>query len=259
MTGHVHIKSLIILFAVFFLTAACSIGVWETGKSDRDLEETVAFQGTMLARLSTQALGQEQTNEAQWDVISYLATQMPFALDLITPIPPGITITPTPYQTIETPTPYPMCTPPACAPDEMYYCPGECPGGCGTTCATATPGASSGIGQVWGEICYPSESIPAMTLYFQNTSTLQTLSFSIEENQTSYRYELPAGVYIAFAWLPDGEFGGSYSEYVLCGGGENCTNHSLVPFLVQGDHVTTGVDICDWYGDPGLLPPVPGG
>lgn len=39
----------------------------------------------------------------------------------------------------ETATPAPMCTPPACAEDEVYYCPGDCPGGCGTICATVTP------------------------------------------------------------------------------------------------------------------------
>ncbi len=39
-----------------------------------------------------------------------------------------------------TPTPVIMCTPPACQPNESYYCPGQCPGGCGTTCATNTPG-----------------------------------------------------------------------------------------------------------------------
>ncbi len=39
-----------------------------------------------------------------------------------------------------TPTPIIMCTPPACQPNESYYCPGQCPGGCGTTCATNTPG-----------------------------------------------------------------------------------------------------------------------
>jgi hypothetical protein len=37
------------------------------------------------------------------------------------------------------PTPFPLCTPPACAEGEDYYCPGECPGGCGTTCATPSP------------------------------------------------------------------------------------------------------------------------
>jgi len=35
-------------------------------------------------------------------------------------------------------TPMPVCTPPPCGPDEVYYCPGDCPGGCGTICVTAT-------------------------------------------------------------------------------------------------------------------------
>jgi|GEM_PF-131097 len=39
----------------------------------------------------------------------------------------------------ETLTPMPLCTPPACAAGEVYYCSGDCPGGCGTTCATVTP------------------------------------------------------------------------------------------------------------------------
>ncbi len=37
------------------------------------------------------------------------------------------------------PTPMPVCTPPPCGPDEVYYCPsGDCPGGCGTICVTPT-------------------------------------------------------------------------------------------------------------------------
>lgn len=51
---------------------------------------------------------------------------------------PNASITPTT-------TPYVMCTPPACASDEIYYCPGECPGGCGTICVTPTAGASAPI------------------------------------------------------------------------------------------------------------------
>ena len=45
--------------------------------------------------------------------------------------------------TVEVPTLMPVCTPPACGPDEVYYCAGECPGGCGTTCATPTPAGGS--------------------------------------------------------------------------------------------------------------------
>ena len=37
----------------------------------------------------------------------------------------------------------PVCTPPPCATDEVYHCPGKCPGGCGTQCATPTPGPTA--------------------------------------------------------------------------------------------------------------------
>jgi hypothetical protein len=61
-----------------------------------------------------------------------------------TPLPPPSTDTPTPtVEPIDEHggdlTPPPVCTPPACQPGEVYYCPGDCPGGCGTQCATPTP------------------------------------------------------------------------------------------------------------------------
>jgi hypothetical protein len=38
----------------------------------------------------------------------------------------------------QTTTPRPVCTPPLCKENEVYYCPEACPGGCGTECATPT-------------------------------------------------------------------------------------------------------------------------
>jgi hypothetical protein len=32
-----------------------------------------------------------------------------------------------------------VCTPPACEPGEVFYCPESCPCGCGVECATRTP------------------------------------------------------------------------------------------------------------------------
>jgi hypothetical protein len=52
-----------------------------------------------------------------------------------------------------TPTPQVQCTPPACWPGEVFYCPGRCPGGCGTICATVTPG---------GQIAPAPTSTPAL-------------------------------------------------------------------------------------------------
>lgn len=39
-------------------------------------------------------------------------------------------------------TPTVVCTPPACQPGEVLYCPGQCPGGCGYRCGTPTPTAT---------------------------------------------------------------------------------------------------------------------
>lgn len=54
-----------------------------------------------------------------------------------TPTPGGATLAP--GSATPTPSPGPVCTPPLCASDETFYCPGVCPGGCGTTCATRPP------------------------------------------------------------------------------------------------------------------------
>lgn len=62
-------------------------------------------------------------------------TAVPTAIIDTTPVSP----TPEPISDI----PVPMCTPPACQTNEVYYCEGDCPGGCGVICATVTsaPGA----------------------------------------------------------------------------------------------------------------------
>jgi serine protease len=58
-----------------------------------------------------------------------------------TPSPPTATFTPMPPLT-PTVTVMPVCTPPACQPGEVLYCPsGDCPQGCGIQCATPTPQA----------------------------------------------------------------------------------------------------------------------
>ncbi len=58
----------------------------------------------------------------------------PTALPTLTP---SRLASPTPPPTMR-----PVCTPPPCEPNEVYFCPGDCPGGCGTTCATPTPGSA---------------------------------------------------------------------------------------------------------------------
>jgi len=126
------------------------------------------------------------------------------------------------------------------------------------TSIPVTPTPTPGPGTVTGRICFPSERIPAMTAYFQNINTNQVIEMAIGENQPSYGIDLPAGEYIAYAWLPDFVMGGLYSEFVLCGLGADCTDHTPTPFQVEPSRATNGIDLCDWYGRPDDVPVPPG-
>lgn len=133
-----------------------------------------------------------------------------------------------------------------------------------TLAAQVLPAAETGgglqapTGLVEGSICYPSEGIPPMTLYLQLSGSTEVLVFPIAQNQSSFSAEVLAGSYTAFAWLPDFSIGGSYSQAVGCGLTADCTDHSLVEFEVTGGGITTGVQVCDWYGAPGDVPLPPG-
>ena len=117
--------------------------------------------------------------------------------------------------------------------------------------------ASSLTGSASGRVCYPSEMIPAMTAFFQDTSRGKITELTILEQQASYTVELPPGQYIAFAYLSSGaDFGGSYSNAVPCGLSVECTDHSPLPFDVKVGESTEGIDLCDWYA-PEIMPPNP--
>jgi len=110
--SNVWVIGLVSIFLMFvFVFAACTLSA--TIIPDAALGETLSAQSTWIAHLSTQVAGQEQKNDSQWEAIGNLYTQMPYALGIITPTPPGQVNhpTPTPYvpidsSTMQTPTPY---------------------------------------------------------------------------------------------------------------------------------------------------------
>ena len=111
----------------------------------------------------------------------------------------------------------------------------------------ADPGSTQ-TGAVTGKVCFPSEVIPAMNVYFRNTTNGELSEFANPENQSDFSFELPAGTYEAFAYLQNGEGGGgSYSQFVPCGLSVDCADHSLLAFDVQPQQTTTNIEICDWY------------
>ncbi len=99
-------------------------------------------------------------------------------------------------------------------------------------------------GTVAGNICYPSEFNPPMTLYFERVGTGQIIQFSIPENQMTYSFLLPNGNYFAYAWAPGYNLEGAYVN----------DDGTLKPFLVQGGQTTSGIRICDWRAEPHSRP-----
>lgn len=110
------------------------------------------------------------------------------------------------------------------------------------------------LGTVIGAICYPSEGIPPMDLYFLNVGTQVVSPFPHLNGSASYSVALDPGTYVAYAYPQGYSIGGAYSEAVLCGLTINCTDHSLVEFDVFAGQTTSDIDICDWYGDPSDVP-----
>jgi hypothetical protein len=94
-------------------------------------------------------------------------------------------------------------------------------------------------GTVTGEICYPSEFTPAMTLYFQQVDTNQITQFSIPENHMTFSVLLPKGTYYAYAWAPGFNLEGAYVN----------GDRTLKAFVVEGGRTTAGIRICDWQID----------
>ncbi|MBW8010135.1 MAG: carboxypeptidase regulatory-like domain-containing protein [Chloroflexi bacterium] len=128
-----------------------------------------------------------------------------------------------------------------------------------TTPTTSPPATDPVInpdpnGVVNGTVCFPSEFIPEMTIYLQEINTNNTTEVNIAENQNVFSQQVPSGTYIAYAWLLDFSIGGSYSQAVPCGLSVNCIDHSLIQFPVGGGQTVSGIDVCDWYGDPNSVP-----
>lgn len=105
-------------------------------------------------------------------------------------------------------------------------------------------------GTVKGELCYPSEYIPALNITLKNTATGKIYNLTTNLNDKNFEIkDLPEGKYIAYAYsteMPD--YGGGYTQAVPCGLTVACTNHELIEFEVKSGETTENIKICDWYG-----------
>ena len=95
-------------------------------------------------------------------------------------------------------------------------------------------------GEVTGNICYPSEFNPPVTLYFELKGTSQQIQFSIPEDHPTYKVLLPNGTYYAYAWAPGYNLEGAYVH----------PERVMKSFIVKGGQTTTGINLCDWDAYP---------
>ncbi|MBN1311499.1 MAG: hypothetical protein JXB30_08775 [Anaerolineae bacterium] len=126
---------------------------------------------------------------------------------------------------------------------------------------TAEPTQSSPeTGTVSGRICYPSEGVPEVTVYAQSTADNSWVSFDYPGGWGEYTFPgIPPGDYVFFAYVKDESISiaGGYTQAVICGLGAGCDDHSLIAVHIGAGETVEGVDICDWYGPEGSLPPRP--
>lgn len=95
-------------------------------------------------------------------------------------------------------------------------------------------------GTVSGNLCYPSEFNPRMTLYLENAHTGERFSFFMPENEYVYTVLVPAGRYYAYAWAPGYNLEGAYTH----------DNGLMKSFFVESGLTTPFINLCNWSPYP---------
>jgi len=116
-------------------------------------------------------------------------------------------------------------------------------------------------GVVTGSLSYPSSFIPAMTVVaFRVSGPLIDYYYTVtDQNDATYTIsEMSNGEYYIVAYpLENTSFAGGYTQAVPCGLSVECTDHSLIPVLVEGGVTTSNINPGDWYASPGTFPAYP--
>lgn len=136
-----------------------------------------------------------------------------------------------------------------------------------TATVTGTPGLavtpvpsgtpSPGQGSAAGAVCYPAETTPAMTIYYQEQASNTVWALDLAAGQLTHTAVLSPGIYTAYAWLPDFSQGGAYAASGDCDGDPACNPYPLIPFEVVPGSISSGIDICTWPAEPGAIPRPP--
>ena len=113
------------------------------------------------------------------------------------------------------------------------------------------------IGTISGQLSFPSERIPSLTVFALRIDNGLSTYYSIhtEKDQPSYSIEVDPGVYLVFAY--HGDLAGGYTRYVTCGLGLNCSDHIPHQVAVESGDTISSIDLLDWYAPRGTFPERP--
>ncbi len=116
-------------------------------------------------------------------------------------------------------------------------------------------------GTITGSLGYPSEGIPPMGVCAETIDqkelycTYAMLTGSAYTYGQGYELKAPSGTYRVFAHLVTetnakvgytDEYKAYYSQYVFCGMGIECVDHSPITITVKAREHTSVVDPVDW-------------
>jgi len=122
--------------------------------------------------------------------------------------------------------------------------------------AAMSPGAGGGAcaGTIAGTVSFPSQVVPAMTVYASDLDTSRIHTVPLARGQVNFTVEVPPGRYLVF--LAPNEPGapdvyGAFTRYSQCAPRTapdgTCEDHALVPVAVTAKAPHAAVTIDDWY------------
>lgn len=116
-------------------------------------------------------------------------------------------------------------------------------------CLMAMPGAAALAATIEGQVVFPGQAPPPMTVYAAEVDTSRIRSQSLAAGQLHFSLEVPAGRYVVFAALRvpgEPDIYAAHTRRSLCTADASCADHALadVTLAMRASHAQLSID--DW-------------
>jgi hypothetical protein len=121
------------------------------------------------------------------------------------------------------------------------------------------PFAQESGSSISGTLSYPADRLLPMRVVAISVDDPARFYFmDTQMDQGEYRLEnVQPGRYYVLAYQREYKVAGGYTQYVVCGYKETCTDHSLASVHVDAGIQVSGIDVRDWILAPGTYPEDP--